>query len=116
MKKLTRKDLTGKPVVKIGYCAAHYLLKSAEKIGYTAGVYGWNADVYETDIAYILTGYRFTGIRGTYAAGAILDTAEKTAEKIFSACRSAADYEIFNAAAAVYLKTVISASLLFSNM
>lgn len=34
-------------VICIGYCDLQYLLRGESRIGYTAGVYGWNADVYD---------------------------------------------------------------------
>lgn len=85
MKKLTRNDLTGKPVIKVGYCAAHFLLKGLERVGYTSGVYGWNADVFDAGAAYIVTGYRFHGIKGIRAHSYALMTAEKNAERVYDA-------------------------------
>lgn len=54
--------------IAIGYCDAYYLLKGLEPAYYTAGVYGWNADIYKisTDIV-IVTGYRPFGTRLDYA-------------------------------------------------
>lgn len=65
MRKITRSQLTDKPIIKISYCAAHSMLAYSERIGYMSGIYGWNCDVYEFENAYILTGYRMTvkGIR-----------------------------------------------------
>lgn len=63
-KKMTRTDVqslaawTGKKVIKLGYCEGQYLLRNAQRIGYGAGVYGWNYDVYSVDGAIICTGYR----------------------------------------------------------
>lgn len=85
MKKITRNELTDKPVVKIGYCAAYYLLKGLERIGYMSGVYGWNCDVYDAGKVYIITGYRFYGVRGYYADSYILDTCERNAKRVFEA-------------------------------
>ena len=47
---------------KIGYCQAQYLLNNVEakKVGYNAGVYGWNYDVYLFRNNVIITGYRCT--------------------------------------------------------
>ena len=42
----------------IPYCGAQFLLKPFEPVAYTAGVYGWNFDVYEFPEATICTGYR----------------------------------------------------------
>ena len=46
-------------VIRVGYCDMQYALKWREPNFYTAGAYGWNADVYVID-AYtvIVTGYR----------------------------------------------------------
>ena len=64
MKKMTRKNLTDKPVIKIGYCAAYNMLRGLDRIGYMTGVYGWNCDVFDAGAAYIVTGYRFPGVSG----------------------------------------------------
>lgn len=45
-------------VVKIGYCSLQYLLYFQDRIGYTGGTYGWNADVYDFGSIAIVTGYR----------------------------------------------------------
>lgn len=42
----------------ISYCGAHYLLRGHSPVAYTAGVYGWNFDVYIVDGVTICTGYR----------------------------------------------------------
>lgn len=44
--------------IAIGYCDASNLLKFEEPIAYTAGVYGWNNDIYAIDGCAIVTGYR----------------------------------------------------------
>lgn len=50
--------------IKIGYCGAWYLLRGLEPIAYTAGIYGWNEDVYQVgNNTYIATGYRPHGTR-----------------------------------------------------
>ena len=46
-------------VIKVGYCDMQYALKWREPNFYTAGVYGWNSDVYVIDHdTVIVTGYR----------------------------------------------------------
>ena len=46
-------------VIKVGYCDLQDALKWREPNFYTAGVYGWNADVYVIDCdTVIVTGYR----------------------------------------------------------
>lgn len=47
----------GAPTVAIGYCELH-LLECADPEAYTAGVYGWNFDVYRLGGLTICTGYR----------------------------------------------------------
>lgn len=34
-------------VIKVDYCDLQNLLKYESPIAYTAGVYGWNADIYD---------------------------------------------------------------------
>lgn len=41
-----------------GYCDLFYLLYNHKPIAYTAGVYGWNFDVFEVYGVTICTGYR----------------------------------------------------------
>lgn len=45
-------------IVKIGYRRLGRLLAYHAPIAYTAGVYGWSADVYDIDGVAIATGYR----------------------------------------------------------
>lgn len=51
-------------IIKLGYCDLYMPLREIKRTGYTAGIYGWNADVYcfysadyQQTIA-IVTGYR----------------------------------------------------------
>lgn len=52
----------GLPIISVPYCRAQHLLRGLDRIGYAAGVYGWNYDVYQAttgDQTYIIcTGYR----------------------------------------------------------
>lgn len=60
-RKLTMKEVKKyyNNIVSIGYCGACYLLKCIDREGWTCGVYGWNADVYEVNHnTCIVTGYR----------------------------------------------------------
>ena len=41
-----------------GYCDLQNLLRNHSAVAYTAGVYGWNFDVYEVYGVTICTGYR----------------------------------------------------------
>ena len=58
--KTTRKAIVDSAVnVKCaGYCDLQALLKNHQPIAYTAGVYGWNFDVYDVYGVTICTGYR----------------------------------------------------------
>lgn len=61
MMKLTKKEvLNDYKCYAVGYCELQYLLHYRNATGYTAGIYGWNADIYLfycDDIA-IVTGFR----------------------------------------------------------
>ena len=80
--KVTRNMLKNQPVLKIGYCQAQHLFSGLQRVGYTCGVYGWNADVYDIDGVYVLTGYRFNGISGKYADFDALRRIEAEAEAV----------------------------------
>lgn len=59
--KVTRKFImnTFDKVIELGYCQAQNLLTYKTPKFYTAGVYGWNADIYLIDEnTVIVTGYR----------------------------------------------------------
>lgn len=59
MMKLIKKEvLNNYECYRVGYCELQYLLYYAKAIGYTSGVYGWNADIYLFDNLAIVTGYR----------------------------------------------------------
>ena len=45
-------------VYRTGYCDMDALLQYSVPIAYTAGVYGWNADIYKIEGIIIVTGYR----------------------------------------------------------
>lgn len=45
-------------IIRIGYHGLQNLLWYEERRAYTAGVNGWNADIYEFDGTAIVTGYR----------------------------------------------------------
>ena len=68
-------------VIKVGYCDMQDALKWREPIFYTAGVYGWNADVYVIDCyTVIVTGYRPFG--NVELSREVIDTLNKCAESI----------------------------------
>ena len=48
----------GDDAIRIGYCDLQYLLRGYDRDYYTAGVYGWNCDIYIFKNATITTGYR----------------------------------------------------------
>lgn len=53
---------TNKTVILVPYCAMQEALIFQEPEAYTAGVYGWNADIYRINAnAVIVTGYRAFG-------------------------------------------------------
>ena len=59
MIKLKKKDLKENyKCYSIGYCEAQDLLSLEGSNYYTAGVYGWNADIYIFENIAIVTGYR----------------------------------------------------------
>ena len=46
-------------ILSVGYCGLQSLLSHESPVAYTAGVYGWNADVYQIwPNTAIVTGYR----------------------------------------------------------
>lgn len=60
-------------IIKVGYCDIQALLRAAhaEPFGYTCGVYGWNADIYNisynNDSVAIVTGYQpFGNYKASY--------------------------------------------------
>lgn len=54
-------------IIAVPYCALQSLLSYEEPTAYTAGVYGWNADVYTFGTVAIVTGYRpFGTVRPGY--------------------------------------------------
>ena len=68
--KVTEKQIKGsyKNIISVGYCDIAHLTRGIEPRYYTAGVYGWNADIYEIDSStVIVTGYRpFGNIHASY--------------------------------------------------
>lgn len=54
-------------IIFTGYCNLQHLLQYENPIAYTAGIYGWNADIYTVNNIAICTGYRpFGNIRPNY--------------------------------------------------
>ena len=58
--KATRKSIneTFRSVYQVPYCSVQYLTMDIAPMAYTAGIYGWNADVYAMGSTAIVTGYR----------------------------------------------------------
>ena len=56
-----KKEIREESPLMFGYCDIYYILQYFNCIWYTAGVYGWNEDIYCIDWEYISTGYRPTG-------------------------------------------------------
>lgn len=88
--KWTCKQVREVNAIKIGYCDAWYLLRGLEPIAYTAGIYGWNEDVYYLgNNTYIATGYRPHGTKKV--SYDLLEAYEKQARAI---CEGNDDYDI----------------------
>lgn len=88
--KWTCKQVREVNAIKIGYCDAWYLLRGLEPIAYTAGIYGWNEDVYYLgNNTYIATGYRPHGTKKV--SYELLETYETQARAI---CEGNDDYDI----------------------
>ena len=85
--KTTKKAIMGAfdNVIKVGYCDMQDALKWREPNFYTAGVYGWNADVYVIDIdTVIVTGYRPFG--NIELPREVVNTLNKCAESLTHYC------------------------------
>ena len=81
--KITKKAIMSayRNVIKVGYCDMQDALKWREPNFYTAGVYGWNADVYVIDCdTVIVTGYRPFG--NVELTREVINTLNKCAESI----------------------------------
>lgn len=79
----TKKAIMGafENVIRVGYCDMQDALKWREPNFYTAGVYGWNADVYVIDNdTVIVTGYRPFG--NMELSREVIHTLNKCAESI----------------------------------
>ena len=65
----TKKDIKSgfSKVISVSYCSLQHLLNCETEAAYTAGVYGWNADIYDFGNVAIVTGYNpFGNIRPDY--------------------------------------------------
>lgn len=68
-------------IFSIPYCDAWHLLKGQDPEAYTAGVYGWNADIYSHGGVAIVTGYRPFG---KATPRELLKKYEEKAKKIYN--------------------------------
>lgn len=59
-KQVTRKNITNyySRIYWAGYCELYPLYQSCDAVGYNAGVYGWNYDLYVIGGCAITSGYR----------------------------------------------------------
>ncbi|MBQ1802325.1 MAG: hypothetical protein II013_04925 [Lachnobacterium sp.] len=60
MRKITRNNINQENMVALSYCQAQTALNlfgTDYKIGYNAGVYGWNYDLYRIGGVDVVTGY-----------------------------------------------------------
>lgn len=81
--KITKKAIMGayRNIIKVGYCDMQDALKWREPNFYTAGVYGWNSDVYVINYdTVIVTGYRPFG--NVELPREVIDTLNKCAKSI----------------------------------
>lgn len=91
----TKKEIKSRyTTIKVSYCAIQTLLSCEDAIYYTAGICGWNADIYTFGKVAIVTGY---DPFGEYKAShELCKKYEKQAEEIVNNYRFT-DYEIKNA-------------------
>lgn len=81
---MSRNQIADLPVDKIvtaEVCELHDLLSGIDAVGYNAGTYGWNYDVYIIGDVGILTGYR---VPNKYPRAAKVEEYEQEASKIVS--------------------------------
>lgn len=82
-------ERAGRPTVRVGYCGLQDALSGIAPDYYTAGVYGWNCDVYTIAGLTICTGYRpAAGVRAAGVrelADACRDADAATRDRLFAA-------------------------------
>lgn len=82
-------EQAGRPTVRVGYCDLYGVLSGIDPDYYTAGVYGWNCDVYVIAGLAICTGYRpAAGVRAVGVrelAAACRDADAATRDRLFAA-------------------------------
>lgn len=83
--KVTEKQIKEgyKNIIDIGYCDLQHLLRYFDADYYTAGIYGWNADIYKINYSTcIVTGYRpFGNIYASY--NGICKKYDEKAQKLY---------------------------------
>lgn len=68
--KVTKKEVmyNFRTIIRVGYCELYYLFYYERPRFYTAGVYGWNSDIYTWNDIAIVIGYRpFGNIEPPYS-------------------------------------------------
>lgn len=67
-------------IIRAGYCELQGLLSYKSPVAYSAGVYGWNFDVYDIDGVAICTGYRGMPSKNSIASYKLIREYEAKAE------------------------------------
>lgn len=67
-------------IIEVGYCDLQALLSYESPTAYSAGVYGWNFDVYDIDGVAIATGYRGMPNKNSKATYALIREYESKAK------------------------------------
>lgn len=94
------------PAVAVGYCGAQNLLNGCARLGYGAGLYGWNYDAYLIDdargnYAVVCTGYRSIPGRDANKAAAIVERFARSMRELASDNMSAAAHDLERGLAAL---------------
>lgn len=96
----------GAPVVAVGYCGAQNLLNGCARLGYGAGVYGWNYDAYLIDdargnYAMVCTGYRSIPGSNSNKSAAVVERFAQSMRELASCNMSAAAHDLERGLAAL---------------
>lgn len=79
-------ESVGRPTVRVGYCGLQDALSGIAPDYYTAGVYGWNCDVYTIAGLTICTGYRPAAGAGLWASVSLQRLAEAQTPRPVTSC------------------------------
>ena len=79
--KISKKDMKGEEIYRVGYCDLQHLLRCEEPVAYSSDTYGWACDYYKIEDAYICTGYSPIGKQVDYK---LIKKYDAKAEKIIS--------------------------------